>query len=206
MPDSIDYYFTSISPFSWLGQRTLMDIAGRNGKKINYFPMKLAAVWEISGSVPLKARSETRQRYRLVELQRIAEQRSLAINIQPKHFPTDPQLADRCIIAITEFGDDPGEFFFKIGKALWQDELQIADKDVLSALLDETGFDSKTILQMAGNEKCADIYDSNTANAVDADAIGAPAYVYDGEVFWGQDRLELLEAMIVSGRQPFQSK
>ena len=206
LAESIDYYFTSISPFAWLGQKTLVDIANRNGKKINYRPVNMAGVWEVSGSVPLNQRSETRRRYRLIELQRIAEQRGLVLNTQPGNFPTDPELADRCIIAIGEIGGDPGEFYFKAGEALWRDERQIVDADTLGELLQATGFDPELVLKNANDKKSAEIRENNTRDAVAADVIGAPAYVYRGEVFWGQDRLELLEAMIVSGRQPFKSK
>lgn len=206
MAGSIDYYFTSVSPFTWLGQKTLVEIATRHGKEINYKPVNMAGVWEVSGSVPLNARSETRQQYRLIELQRIAVQRGLDLNTNPKYFPTDPQLADRCIISISESGGDPGECYFKVGEALWRGEQQVADADILGELLRETGFDPNVILDKANDEKSAEIRENNTKDAVAANVIGAPAYVYRGEVFWGQDRLELLEAMIVSGRQPFPSK
>ncbi|MEM7461860.1 MAG: 2-hydroxychromene-2-carboxylate isomerase [Pseudomonadota bacterium] len=206
MDDSIDYYFTATSPFAYLGQKALVEIANRNGKAISYKPVKMAGLWAVSGSVPLKDRSETRQRYRLLELQRISEQRSLELVTQPDNFPTDPQLADRCIISIGATGGNPGDFYFSVGQALWRDERQIADAEVLAELLKTTGFDPDAILDMANREKSAEIYEKNTQDAVSADAIGAPAYVYRGEVFWGQDRLDLLEAMIVSGRQPFKTK
>ena len=205
MADSIDYYFTAVSPFAWLGHNTFVKIAGKHGKKINYKPFNLGKVWEHSGSVPLGQRSPTRQRYRLVELQRIALQRGLEINIKPSNFPTNPELADRCIIAIADAGGDPGPFYFVAGQALWRDDRQVADETVLAGLLKQSGFDSGKVLAAAKDERTAEIRARNSEDAVAADAIGSPAYVYNGEVFWGQDRLELLDDMLGSGRAAFKA-
>lgn len=203
MSATIDYYFTSVSPFAWLGHKVLVDIATRHGKKINYRPFNMMKVWEVSGAVPLNQRSATRQRYRLLELQRVAELRGLDINPKPSNFPANPELADRCIIAICQAGGDPDEFCFKVGEALWRDDRQIADESVLGELLADCGFDSAAILSAAKGDAVAAIREQNSADAIAADAIGSPAYVYEGEVFWGQDRLEYLDAMIASGRASF---
>ena len=203
MADHIDYYFTSVSPFAWLGHNSLREIAERHGKRVRYRPVNLAGVWEMSGSVPLPKRSPTRQRYRLIELQRIADFRGLTIKTQPKHFPTDPSLADHCVIALQERGEDPGPFCFAVGEALWSADRQIADKDVLAELLGRTGHDAEAVLTAAGKDETAAIRAQNTEQAIASDAIGAPCYVYLDEPFWGQDRLELLDAMIGSGRRAF---
>lgn len=205
MSDVIDHYFTSISPFAWLGQKRLSEIAGRHGKTIRHRPVNLAGVWEISGGVPLPKRPLVRQRYRLIELQRIAAMRGLELNPQPAHFPTNPEPADRAVIAVSQAGGDAGAFFHAVGEALWTQDRQIADETVIAELLVQTGHDADTILNAAGSEETAAIREANTQAAIEADAIGSPAYVYKGEVFWGQDRLEMLESMIASGRPAFQS-
>jgi 2-hydroxychromene-2-carboxylate isomerase len=203
LSDHIDYYFTSISPFAWLGHNTFREIAERHGKRVRYRPINLAGVWEMSGSVPLPKRSAIRQRYRLVELQRIAEFRNLPIKTVPEHFPTDPSLADHCVIALEERGEDPGPFHFAVGEALWSADRQIADRDILAELLGRTGHDAEAVLAVAGSDGTAAIRAQNTEKAIASDAIGSPCYVYLGEPFWGQDHLDLLDAMIGSGRRAF---
>lgn len=203
MPDSIDYYFTSVSPFTWLGHRTLVGIAERCGKAVRYRPFDLMGVWEVSDALPPARRSPTRQRYRLVELQRVAEMRGEKIITQPSNFPTNPALADHCIIAIQEAGDDPGEFLYRVGQAVWSHDRQVADEEVVGELLEKCRHDSQAILDAAGQPQAAQIRAANTRAAIEADAIGAPCYVYRDEAFWGQDRLEHLEAMITSGRVAF---
>jgi 2-hydroxychromene-2-carboxylate isomerase len=203
MCDHIDYFFTSVSPFTWLGHQALLDIAGRHGKRVAYRPFNMMEVWEVSGAVPPARRSPTRQRYRLVELQRTARMRGLKLKPIPKTFPTDPAQADHCIVAITENGGDPGDFLFCVGEALWRDERQVADKEVLGELLRHCGHDPDRILALAAQDRIAEIRADNTRAAIAADVIGAPAYVYSGEVFWGQDRLDDLDEMIGSGRGAF---
>lgn len=203
MSDSIDYFFTVISPWTWLGHRQLMEIAARHGKRVNFRPVALAGVWEFSGAAPLAKRTPTRQRYRLVELQRYAQLRGVELNLQPKHFPVNPQLADRAIVALVQGGQDPAEFAFAAGETVWSREGDISDADMLAGLLSDLGFDAAATLEAAQGEASAQGLADNTQAAIAADAMGAPTYVYRGEPFWGQDRLDMLERMIASGREAY---
>lgn len=205
MTTSIEYYFTSISPFAFMGHDTLMEIAKRHGKEVDFKPFNLASVWEISGAVVPAQRPPMRQRYRMIELQRVAEFRKLPLNPEPAHFPTNPALADHCIIAIVEAGKDPASFARAVGEAVWINNLQIASEDVISELLAKSGYDANVILAAANDEKTADIRAANSQAAIKADAVGAPAYVYKGEVFWGQDRLEYLNQMLTTGRAAYKA-
>ncbi len=203
--DTIDYYFTCASPFVYLGHRALLALAEKHQKTVAFKPFNIADVWAESGAVPIPQRPAVRQRYRLIELQRIAHIRGRDINIQPAHFPTDPTRADLCCAALVATGQSPAVFLTSVGEALWEKEQQIADDEVLARLLGEAGHDASAILQAASGDEAAAIRAANSKQAVAADAIGAPTYVYDGEVFWGQDRLDYLDAMIASGRAAFSS-
>ena len=162
-------------------------------------------VWENSGAVLPGERPIVRQRYRMIELQRAAEIRNVALNPQPQHFPTNPTAADLCICAAVLSGNNPENLVFACGQAVWERNLQLADEDVLSQLIDEAGLNSPEILELSKSDEAAAMRASNTEDAVSADAIGAPAYVYADEVFWGQDRIEYLDHMIASGRNAYSS-
>ncbi|MEO0327595.1 MAG: 2-hydroxychromene-2-carboxylate isomerase [Pseudomonadota bacterium] len=205
MTDQIDYYFTTISPFAFLGHKALMDISQRHNKPVKFKPFNIFSVWEQSGALPPKDRPPVRQRYRLIELQRAGIIRNTTINPKPAHFPTDPTLADCCICALQALGEDPSEFAYQVGRAVWERDLQINDESVLSELLADSGHNAKKVIDHAHTEDIQSERVYNTDAAIKADAIGAPAYVYKGEVFWGQDRLEYLEQMISSGRSCFSS-
>ena len=72
-------------------------------------------------------------------------------------------------------------------------------------LLDKAGFDGKTIVADSKDPSIAEIRNTNSQEAIDLDVVGAPAYVYQKEVFWGQDRIDYLDHMIESGRDPILS-
>lgn len=199
----IDYFFICSSPFAYLGHHALHEIAGRHGATIRYRPVDIMGVWESSGSVPLGKRTPTRQRYRRIELQRIAHMRGLAINLEPRHFPVDPNLADRCAIALVERGASPEGFVWKAHQGVWVNEEDIADATQLAAYLEADGHDADAVLAHAREEATADALARNTLDARDADAVGVPVYVLDGEPFWGQDRLEHLDHMLATGRPAF---
>ena len=200
---TIDYFFTLVSPFAYLGHRAFLDVAGKYGAEVRFRPVALMGVWEHSGAVPLPQRPQSRQEYRLIELQRWREKRRVPLNLHPKHFPTNPTLADRSVIALVEAGADPGDYAGAVLRACWADDKDVADADVLAGLLDAAGHDARAILASAESDAVAAIHQANTDAAVAAGVVGAPGYVLNGEPFWGQDRIELLADALASGREPY---
>lgn len=203
MTGAIDYFLTVVSPWAFLGHRALVEMAARHDVDINFRPVALGPVWENSGSVPLGQRSPLRQRYRLIELQRYRELRGVDLKLHPAFFPVDTGLADLSICAIVGRGADPAEFAGRCGAAIWTQDRNIADEAVVAELLQEAGHDAQTIITEARGPAASEMRRANIAAAIEADATGVPSYVYKGEVFWGQDRIDMLERMIVSGREAF---
>ncbi len=200
MPRTIDYYFSAVSPWAYIGHAPFMEIAGRHGLAVNYKPVSLGSVFAQTGGLPLPQRAPARQRYRLVELQRWRDRRGLAFKIHPKHWPFDAKLADRFVIAIQAAHQDPDPFLRRAFRAVWEEERNLADTEVIAALAQEAGFDAAPLLDLAQGSTAEAIYALNLENAVAADVFGSPAYVLEGEVFWGQDRLDLLDDALTSGR------
>jgi 2-hydroxychromene-2-carboxylate isomerase len=139
----------------------------------------------------------------MIELQRWREKRGLAFHLRPKHWPFDTNPANRAVVAITQSGGDPAHFLQSAFTAVWEREENLGDPAILSRHLDEAGFDAEAIAAAAQTAAIGDIYERNRLDAIDIGAFGSPCYVLDGEVFWGQDRLELLEDALKSGRPPF---
>lgn len=200
---SIDYFFTLTSAYVYLGHEAFLDMARRHGATINFRPVRLAAVWARSGAVPHGQRPEPRQRYRLLELQRWREARGKPLNLWPAHFPVDPSLADRTAAALVLDGHDPAAFMGRVGRAVWAEEKNIADPDTLRAILRESGEDADSALARAESTEASSAIAANTAAAIAADVVGVPGYVLDGEAFWGQDRIDLLDRAMASGRPAF---
>jgi len=203
MPRIIDYYFSLVSPWAYIGHAPFMEIAQRHGVEVNYKPVFLGRVFSETGGQPLAQRHPARQRYRLLELQRWREKRGLNLNINPKHWPFDVNLADRFVIAITASGRNPDAFLRRAFAAIWEEERNLGDPLVLTELAEQAGLDSSALMDVVTGSTTEAIYALNLENAVANDVFGSPSYVLDGEVFWGQDRLEFLDDALKSGRAPY---
>ncbi|KAA2242050.1 2-hydroxychromene-2-carboxylate isomerase [Salinarimonas soli] len=203
MPRPIDYYFSTVSPWAYIGHAPFLEIARRHDLAIAYKPVFLGQVFAQTGGLPLAQRHPARQRYRLVELQRWRERRGLAFNVQPKHWPFDATLLDRFVIAMVNAGGDPGAFLRRAYAGIWEEERNLADPLVVAELAEAEGLDSTALLESAQATASEVVYVLNMENAIAADVFGSPAYVLGGEVFWGQDRLDLLDHALATGRTPY---
>lgn len=203
MSRSIDYYFSLASPWAYIGHGPFMEIARRHGLAVNHKPIFLGRVFAETGGQPLPQRHPARQRYRMVELQRWREKRGLSFNLKPKFWPFDVTLADRFVIAVTAARKDPDPFLRRAFAGIWEEERDLADPRVVAELAAASGLDSAALLAAARGDMTEAVYGLNLENAVAHDVFGSPAYVLDGEVFWGQDRLELLDDALASGRPPY---
>src|SRR3712207_1805819 len=206
MPRTVDYYFSLSSPWAYIGHPLFMDIAHRHGVSVNYKPVFLGRVFAETGGLPLPQRHPARQRYRLGELQRWREKRGLSFNLQPKFWPFDVNLGDRVVIAAVAAGQNPDAFMRRAFAGIWEDERNLADPLVIAELAEAAGLDSTSLIEAAEGSMTEAVYGLNLENAVANDVFGSPAYVLDGEVFWGQDRLELLDDALGSGRPPYRAQ
>jgi len=103
---------------------------------------------------------------------------------------------------LSQQGEDPGSFLASVGEALWSQDRQIADEAVLTELLDKAGFKGSEIIDASKEPAIAELRGANSQEAMELDVVGAPAYVYNGECYWGQDRIDYLDHAIETGRDP----
>jgi 2-hydroxychromene-2-carboxylate isomerase len=199
----IDYWFTLSSPWAFLGHDAFMKLAKTHDLAITYKPVFLHDVFKETGGLPLAQRPPTRQRYRMLELQRWRELRAIPLKLKPRHMPFDPKRADCCVVAIAEAGGDPCAFMRAVWEASWIKEEDCGQEAKLAELLSRTGHDAKDVLAAAKSEAIGKIYAARTPEAIAAGVFGSPCYVLNAEVFWGQDRLDLLASALESGRGPF---
>ena len=190
----VDYYFTPVSPYTYLGHERLVAIANRHHAAINVKPVDLGKVFGVSGGLPLKQRAPQRQAYRLVELERWARYLGLPINRQPAFFPVSGDLASRWILAASDgSAADALKLTGAILRAVWAEECNIADAGTLTTIAREQALDAAALEVGAATPATAVRYAALTQEAIDLQLFGAPTYVYGGELFWGQDRLDFLD-------------
>jgi len=186
----IDYYFSTISPYTYLAGKRLEEIAAAHGATIRYRPLDIIALFSLTGGTPPAERHPARQAYRLQELQRQSKKTGLALTLKPAFFPTNSAPSSYAIIAAqNEGGGDLAELVHGVTRAVWREEKNIAEDDVIRAALTAAGFDPS--LADRGLLLGAEEYAANLEAAVEAGVFGAPFYVVDGAThFWGQDRLD----------------
>ncbi len=195
MPQTVDYYFAPQSPWAYLGHQRLRDVAQAAGASVRILPVDLGGkVFPISGGLPLGQRAPQRQAYRLVELRRFSEHLNAPLNLHPRYFPVGGDDASRVIIAtdLLHGAEAAMDMAGAILAAVWAQERNIADPAVLGQLLSEQGL-SHQVLDKAQSQEVQERYEQYTLQAIDAGVFGAPSYVVEGEIFWGQDRLDFLQ-------------
>ena len=191
MAATIDYYFATISPWAFLGHERFVKIAGDANATVAVKPVNFGEIFPVSGGLPLAKRAPQRQAYRLVELKRWSEHLGIRMNIQPKYFPANGDPAAHWILAANEVGTDKAlALAGAIGKALWTQEKDIADPATLASIAQDLGLDAHALGARAPS--MAERYAALTREAIDRGVFGAPSYVIDGEIFWGQDRLDFV--------------
>ncbi|KIT17956.1 2-hydroxychromene-2-carboxylate isomerase [Jannaschia aquimarina] len=191
----IEYFFATVSPYTYLAGTRLEEIAAKHGASVTYRPLDIIGLFARTGGTPPKDRHPSRQDYRLQELRRQSAKLDMAMNLKPAHWPTNPAPSSYAVIAAaSECDHDParmGPLVAGFTRACWAEERDIADDTVIREVLDAAGFDAG--LADRGLLSGAEAYGRNLEDAVAMGAFGAPFYIVGDERFWGQDRLEDLD-------------
>ena len=198
MTTIVHYYLAPQSPWTYLGHQRLMHMAHQAGAEVRVIPMDLGKVFPVSGGLPLGQRAPQRQAYRFVELERFSKHLQMPLHLRPQFFPVAGDDAARLIIAVgMQHGSaQAAKFAGAVLAAVWVQERNIADTQTLSELLAENQLDS-ACLELSRNADVQKQYDANTQEAIDIGVFGSPTYVIDGELFWGQDRLEFVSRKLL---------
>jgi 2-hydroxychromene-2-carboxylate isomerase len=203
MSQNVDYYFTMLSPWAYIGHAPFMEVVRRHDVTVTYKPISLSDVFAETGGLPFGKRHPARLRYRILELQRWREKRGLKFNLHPKFWPFAVETADRFAVAVAAAGHDPDPFLRRAFATIWEEEQNLADDATLTKLANAEKLPGAELLSEAMREQTKAKYEQNTQDAIAIEIIGSPSYVLNGEVFWGQDRLDLLDDALRSGRLPF---
>lgn len=188
----IDYYFSTISPYTYLAGTRMEEVAAKHGATIAYKPLDIITLFSRTGGTAPKDRHPARQEYRAQELVRQADKLGMAFNLKPAHWPTNPAPSSYAFIAAVKAGGDLGALVLAFTRACWAEEKDIAEDSVIRKCLTSAGFDPA--LADSGLLAGAETYAQNLEEAVNAGAFGAPFYITeDGARFWGQDRIEDLD-------------
>ena len=189
---TFDFYFAAVSPWVYLGNPGLIDLLERHDAEIRLHAVDLGQLGE-HGFLALAQRPRARQNYRLLELKRWSERLKQPLHLHPRHFPVAAATAGHMVLAAqaTHSGRRALVLLGEIGRAVWADELDVSDPEVLVKLADGCGFEGRALLEAAPDMAAAAL--ESTEQARSLGVFGVPWYVVDGEAFWGQDRLDFVD-------------
>lgn len=199
MNKTVDYYFAPQSPWTYLGHARFAAMAAAAGASVRVLPADFGRIFAATGGLPLSKRAPERQAYRLIELARFREWLKLPLNLEPRYFPVAADDAARLIIAVDLHDGSAAAMRLSaaVFAAVWVQQRNIADVQTLVELLQECSLPAERLL----NSRDLTVqrqFDANTEAAIAAGVFGAPSYRLDGEIFWGQDRLDFLERKLQS--------
>jgi len=195
MSKTIDYYFSPMSPWSYLGHDRLAIIARQHRAKIHLKPVDYAQIFPATGGVPVAQRAPQRQAYRLAELERWQTHNRLKLNANPKHYPYDVSIASLLVVAAyTDLEQTLAMLISSaIFKGCWVEERDMGNPEELHKIIKSQGLDAAELIATASSDETRARYQALTEEALERGVFGAPTYIYNDELFWGQDRLDFLE-------------
>jgi 2-hydroxychromene-2-carboxylate isomerase len=198
---TIEYYYSTRSVFAYLGAARIVALAGRFGRRLIHRPIDLSRLLQGTGGVPFDRRSEAQRRYLFGrEIERWGEFLGVPVLVDPTHHYGDRALPSGFVIAAQRLGTDPDRLHLAVLTALWRDDRDIANADVLADLARQAGIDPAPLLRAAPDSDVQAEFAQNTEDAIEKGVLGSPTYIVDGDMFYGQDRLMMLERAL---QRPF---
>ena len=192
MTKTIDFYFTPPSPWTYLAGPRFKALTQRNFLAVNWKPFDLFAAFALTGQKPVKQRPAQIQANRLTDLSRWGSFLKMKINLEPKYFPPNPLLSSKMIVAALRTRADVTDLVNAYMSAVWVEERDIANPETVISIANENGFDGNVLFDAAGNRDILQELEHNTGEAIARNVFGSPTWIYQEELFWGQDRLEFL--------------
>ncbi len=201
----LDCFYSLSSPWAYLGDPQLQDIVRRHRVTLVFKPFDFQMVVPHTGGIPLKTRPEARRTYHALELARWSERLGLPLNLAPAHYPktapTDPnwnKYPGWMVIAAQHEADrGRGRHAFDLShallRALWAEERNTADAATRVQIANEAGYEGPALLALESAAETRAAYEANSQEAIALGIFGAPTFIFEGERFWGQDRLDFVD-------------
>lgn len=189
----IDYYLSLSSPYTLMGHARFEEMAKAQELTVRYRLVRGSDVFSAAGTLPVGERPPSRLAYRMMELKRWRRHLGMSFNLEPKFFPVPDLDAGRMVVGAIQAGAHPGALIGAFLRAVWEQDRDITDPATRKAIVGENGLDAEDIATRAEGAEVAAEIEENTRHAIDSLVFGYPTWKLDGELFWGQDRLDFLE-------------
>jgi 2-hydroxychromene-2-carboxylate isomerase len=197
MPQQVDFFFDFVSPYTYLAQTQLPTLKERTGASFRLWPMHLLNLMKQVGNVPTTVICGNKMKYATQDIARWVSRYGVPFQFNPHVFSGDPTLALKgALVAQKQAVEDA--YNRAVFAAFWGEGLDVNDRAVLAKRLDAAGLDGKALLETADAAEYAEQLEKNTKLAGERGVFGSPTFIVGEDTFFGNDRLELLEARIRS--------
>ena len=189
MEKQIDFYFDVVSPYSFIASKLIEELAQRTKAELCWKQFLLGGVFKAVGTVNTPGLTPEKKPYLLKDIKRLTEYYKFAMNMPPD-FPVRTVLAMRVLSGLNT--KEIPQAAHKLFNAYWEENLNIADPEVVSNLI------GNEAVERAGEQEVKDALFRTTEEAVKRGAYGAPVFFVGDEMFFGHDRLHLLEQHLMT--------
>ena len=200
----IEYFYSAHSAFAYLGSRRFMEIAAAAGRKITHKPYYINRGITGVGSVPTRERPQNHRAYYFRrEIDRWSEHREMPVmDGYPTHHWADMTLANCMLISAAKEGADVDALAHAMLQGHWRYDADLSKQGTLVALAQSINVDPAPLLALAKTTEVTDIYKANTDEVIKRSVFGSPTYFVDGDMFYGQDHLEMVERALERPYKP----
>lgn len=200
MSKSVDYFLSPMSPWAYLGHEPLQALIDKFNATVNVIPIDPVKLFAATGGVPVAQRPIQRQKYRLAELKRWKSFLGSPIIIEPAHFPYNPALVSLVVVAtVNKYGAQKAmELTLCLMKGCWVEDRNMELTEEVKKSIESCDLNSDDLLELASNDQTSKDLEKNTQHAIEAGVFGAPTYIINGELYWGQDRLDFVQRSLMS--------
>ncbi len=187
MIKSFDFYFDFISPYSFLAHKEVRKIEKRNSIKIRYKPILLGGLHNLHG-IKAPAFIPAKAKHMIRDCKLIAEKNKIKFKFN-SYFPIKSLNLMRGVLVAEE--DNFKSYYIDcMFDAIWQDGLNMNDENVFQKILKNLDINPKTFCLRIGSSSIKDSLRKRTNEAYEKGIFGAPSFVSNNKIFWGQDRIE----------------
>lgn len=189
----LEFFFDYGSAYSYLADTQVAAVAARAGAELVYRPMLLGGVFKATGNAS-PATLPSKGIYMLKDLHRWAARYGVPFAYNP-HFPVNTLKLMRMAVAAQRLGVFPA-FHAAVFRGLWVEERNLGEPAEIEALLKQAGLDAAALFAESERDEVKQALKAATDEAVERGAFGAPALFVGDELFWGNDRLDFVEAAL----------
>ena len=199
----VDFIFDFASPNAYFCHKLIPIIEDRTDVSFNYIPCLLGGIFKLSGNQPpfmAFADIPNKNAYQMIEIERFVKQHELKKYQFNSNFPINTVQIQRGSIAAQELNVFD-QYLDVVITAMWEDNKNLNDLDILKATLNENNMDVEAIFNIVNSQECKDKLIANTSAAVERGAFGVPTFFLDDQIFFGKDHLYQLEEYINSNQK-----